>query len=76
MFWLQMTGIYKQIDNFASQTSETINLGLLSILKGPTSQIRSARGWYQWIGLSKDMPRCRFSFIFYIDIEFFKGFGS
>jgi hypothetical protein len=29
-------------------------------LKGTTGQIRSAREWSQWIGLSKDMPRYRF----------------
>jgi hypothetical protein len=29
-------------------------------LKGPAGQIRSAQGWYQWIGLSKDMPRYSF----------------
>ncbi len=32
----------------------------LIFLKGPFGWISSAREWYQWIGLSKDMPRYRF----------------
>jgi hypothetical protein len=35
-------------------------------------QIRSAREWYQWIGLSKDMPRYRF-LILNFDLEYLKG---
>jgi hypothetical protein len=32
----------------------------LSTFKGTTGQTKSAREWYQWIGLSKDMPHYRF----------------
>jgi hypothetical protein len=31
------------------------------LLMGSSAQIKWAREWYQWIGLSKDMPRYRFS---------------
>jgi hypothetical protein len=38
------------------------------LLKGPTGQIRSAREWYQSIGLSKDMPRYRFLIFLLLNI--------
>jgi hypothetical protein len=40
-------------------------------LKGPTGQITSAREWYQWTGLSKDILRSGL-FIFYFYLGLFQ----
>ncbi len=44
-------------------------------LKVPSGQIGSAWEWYQWIGLEKDINRCRF-FIFDFSSEYLKQLQS
>ncbi len=62
--------------NIYSNFPPKYHLFPVDFLIGPSGQIKSAREWYQWIGLSKDMPRYRFLIKKSFDRELLKGVQS